>query len=159
MVSICCVFILLVCTDIFAFSDLTTAFHKPLELEESVPNETAAEPAVALQTDVRDRFQEERPMLSDAEYRREVTRQKVNSLHDWLQDNRPTVIMYVVIVAAIVVYVWLGLPIILVVVGIYFVQVPEKAPKGVEIMLQEIFPKTFLYPNKYVLYYLRTLLS
>lgn len=57
--------------------------------------------------------------------------------------------MHAIIAVSIVTYLFLGLPIILIVVGIYFMQIPEKAPEGVEIMLQAVFPKTFLYPNKY----------
>jgi hypothetical protein len=136
------------------FSELTRAFHKPLQKQEvpeklALPAPPPAPAPEARPQSVRLRLQQDMPLLTDGDHRRQEARKWVNSTYDWIQNNRPTAIMNIIVALAIFAYVWLGFPIILVVVGIYFMQIPEKAPKGVEIMLQAIFPKEFLYPNKY----------
>ena len=98
----------------------------------SAPQATAVQATVAVELSRRDKF-----------------RKKAADFFVWAEENRPTIIMHMIIVAGIVSCVIVGLPIIIILVGVYFMQIPEKAPKGVEVLLAEILPASFLYPNKY----------
>lgn len=135
------------------FTDLTRAFHKPLEADaaEAADSLKPAGKVVVVdeKTSTLERLREQHPLIADGKQRKVAVREWVNSTYNWLQYNRPTAIMNAIIVVLIAVYVWLGFPIILIVTAIYFMQIPERAPKGVEIMLQAVFPTSFLYPYKF----------
>jgi hypothetical protein len=142
------------------FSELSRAFNKPLEVEKPSASGASTKSVTA----VVDRGSESKPAAGESgpqtavvaatpePSRRDKFRKKAADFFVWAEDNRPTIIMHIVIVAGIVCCVVVGLPIIVILVAVYFMQIPEKAPKGVEVLLAEIFPASFLYPNKCVIF-------
>lgn len=123
------------------FAELTRAFHKPLETskEVSAVPEVVEEPKVAPTIVIPPRKVEEAP-------RTELT--GAASVKDWVDDNRPTVILYALIAAGIILYMLVRLPLLPLIVLVYFVQIPARAPRAFELFLAQYIPESVLFPNK-----------
>lgn len=123
------------------FTELTRAFNKPLEKEAVVPSAEVPEvpPKVVPTVVVPQKKVEELPP-------KELT--GVSAAKDWIDDNRPTVIMYISIALLVALYMATQLPLLPLVVSVYLVQVPVRAPRSFELWLAQYLPESFLYPNK-----------
>jgi hypothetical protein len=132
--------------------DLTVAFFKPVAGGTNLTERLSNDIEEAKKDLLSDQYNQE--LLKKAENKGMLALAlseialSFKTIPGWLRENMPTAIMWLCYVTTLIVLAVLGVPLLIIIVAVFLIKIPEKAPLGFELVLRSFIPSFILYPKR-----------